>query len=144
MTSSKELSSNSSAKAEAKPRTPEEIEQDLAELRKRFTAKLDELSVRTQPDELGKEASDVASAAATDVIAKAKAWAGLDEDSEGIRPELIGAVAGAAVAILILMVRSRRAVSYEFTLPSEAAKVEGVVIRAKGRKIPSHVGAEAI
>lgn len=133
--------------ADAKPvqRTPEEIEQDLASLRKRFTATLDELSVRTAPDELGKEVSDVAGAAASDGISKAKAWAGLGEDSEGIRPELIGAAAGAAVAVLILVIRSRRStVAYEFALPSDAAQVEGLVVRARGRKIPSHVGAEAV
>jgi hypothetical protein len=91
-----------------KSRTPEQIEQDLAATRARFTATLDELSVRVQPDQLGQEVSEIASAALSDGVTKAKSWAGLGEDSTGLRPELVGALAGAGVAIVILVVRSRR------------------------------------
>jgi hypothetical protein len=91
-----------------KSRTPEQIEQDLAATRARFTATLDELSVRVQPDQLGQEVSEIASAALNDGVTKAKSWAGLGEDSTGLRPELVGALAGAGVAIVILVVRSRR------------------------------------
>ena len=46
------------------------VEADLAATRARFTRTLDELSVRMQPDELGQDVSEVASAAA----ARASAW----------------------------------------------------------------------
>lgn len=91
-----------------KSRTPEQIEQDLAATRARFTATLDELSVRVQPDQLGQEVSEIASAAISDGVTKAKTWAGLGEGSTGLRPELVGAMAGAGLAIVILVVRSRR------------------------------------
>jgi hypothetical protein len=89
-------------------RSPEEIERDLAATRARFTATLDELSVRTQPQALGEDISAAASAAASDGLARAKAWAGLGPDSTGLRPEFVGAVAGAGLAVVILMLRSRR------------------------------------
>lgn len=91
-----------------KARSPEEIENDLAATRARFTATLDELSVRVQPDELGQDVSRVASSAASTSIAKAKDWAGLSESSDGVRPELIGAAAGAGLAIVFLIWRARR------------------------------------
>jgi hypothetical protein len=126
-------------------RSPEQIEADLATTRARFTRTLDELSVRMQPDELGQDVSDIASAAAADGMTKAKEWAGLTEDSTGPRPELVGALAGAGLAILILIIRSRRAkVTYEFTLPNDAVRLEEVLVRAKGRKVPKALGGSAV
>ncbi len=124
-----------------KSRSPEQIEADLAATRQRFTRTLDELSVRMQPDELGQDVSDIASAAAADGVEKAKEWAGLADDSAGPRPELVGALAGAGLAILILLVRSRRArVPYEFTLPNDAVRLDEVLVRARGRKVPKAIG----
>lgn len=91
-----------------KSRTPDEIEKDLAAARARFTSTLDELSVRAQPNELGQDVSAVANAAAATSLEKAKEWAGLAEDSDGVRPELVGAAAGAALAVVILIWRARR------------------------------------
>lgn len=126
-------------------RSPEQIEADLAATRKRFTRTLDELSVRMQPDQLGQDVSEIASAAAADGVTKAKEWAGLAEDSPGPRPELIGAVAGAGLAVLILIIRSRRArITYEFTLPNDAVRLEEVLVRAKGRKVPKALGGAAV
>lgn len=128
-----------------KTRSPEEIEKDLAAVRARFTATLDELSVRVQPDQLGQDVSEVASAAATESVARAKDWAGLSEESSGPRPELIGALAGAGLAIAILWWRSRRgSVSYEFMLPNDGVKLEEVLVRAKGRKVPRGFGSGAV
>lgn len=136
----------SSSPSEKPPkRTLADIEHDLAATRQRFTATLDELSVRTQPDQLGKDVSEVAQSAVEDAADKAKDWAGLGEDSPGPRPQLVGALAGAALAILILIVRSRRSsVTYEFVLPNKKAQVEGIVVRAKGRKIPAGIGGQAV
>lgn len=122
-------------------RSPEQIEAELTATRQRFTQTLDELSVRMQPDELGQDVSDVASAAAADGAEKLKDWTGLSETSSGPRPEFVGALAGAGLAILILLVRSRRAkVTYEFTLPNEGVRLEEVLVRAKGRKVPTALG----
>jgi hypothetical protein len=90
------------------PRSPDDIERDLAATRARFTATLDELSVRTQPEALGEDISAAARSAASDGMAKAKTWAGVGPDSTGLRPELVGAMAGAGVAVVILLLRSRR------------------------------------
>jgi hypothetical protein len=128
-----------------KSRSPEEIEKDLAATRARFTATLDELSVRVQPDELGQDVSEVASAAASESVTRAKEWAGLTEESSGPRPELIGALAGAGLAIVILLWRSRRStVSYEFMLPNDQVALEEVLVRARGRKVPRGLGGEAV
>jgi len=122
-----------------KARSPEEIEKDLAAVRARFTSTLDELSVRVQPDELGQDVSAVASSAAGATVDKAKEWAGLGET--GPRPELIGALAGAGLAIVILLVRSRRStVTYEFLLPNDKVSLDEVLVRATGRKVPSGLG----
>lgn len=127
-----------------KSRSPEQIEADLATTRQRFTRTLDELSVRMQPDELGQDVSDVASAAAADGLEKAKQWAGLSGDA-GPRPELVGALAGAGLAILLLVVRSRRAkVSYEFTLPNDSVRLDEVLVRARGRKVPKAIGGSRV
>lgn len=64
--------------------------------------------MRTQPEALGQDISAAASAAASDGVAKAKTWAGLGPESTGLRPELVGAMAGAGVAVVILLLRSRR------------------------------------
>jgi hypothetical protein len=134
----------SSTEQPKKSRSPAQIEADLAATRQRFTRTLDELSVRMQPDELGQDVSDIASAAAADGLDKAKEWAGLSDDS-GPRPELIGALAGAGLAILILVVRSRRArVSYEFTLPNDAVRLDEVLVRARGRKVPTAIGGSRV
>jgi hypothetical protein len=131
----------SSTEQPKKSRSPEQIEADLAATRQRFTRTLDELSVRMQPDELGQDVSDIASSAAADGVEKAKEWAGLTDESAGPRPELVGALAGAGLAILILLVRSRRArVSYEFTLPNDAVRLDEVLVRARGRKVPKAIG----
>lgn len=139
-------SSGTPSKSEKpRSRTPAEIEAELAATRKRFTATLDELSVRTQPDELGKDLSDMATSAGSDLVTKAKEWSGLSEDSSGVRPELVGALAGAGLAILILVVRSRRSsVAYEFVLPNDKAQVEGIVVRATGRKVPRGIGGRTV
>lgn len=135
----------SSSEQPKKTRSPEQIEADLADMRTRFTRTLDELSVRMQPDQLGQDVSDIASAAASDGVDKAKEWAGLSEGSSGPRPELVGAVAGAGLALLILIIRARRAkVSYEFTLPNDAVRLEEVLVRAKGRKVPKAIGGSAV
>lgn len=124
-----------------KARSPEEIEKELAAVRARFTSTLDELSVRAQPDQLGQDVAEVASSAASSSLAKAKEWAGLGESSTGPRPELIGALAGAGLAIAILIARSRRStVTYEFMLPNEKVSLEEVLVRATGRKVPPGLG----
>ena len=89
------------------PRSPDDIERDLAATRARFTATLDELSVRTQPQALGHDISVAASSAASDGVARAKDWAGLGPESTGLRPEFVGAMAGAGLAVVILGLRSR-------------------------------------
>lgn len=94
--------------SQPRTRTPQQIEDDLAVARARFTATLDELSVRMQPDQLGQEVSEIATSAASTTVAKAKDWAGLGPDSQGLRPELVGALAGAGMAVVILVLRSRR------------------------------------
>lgn len=128
-----------------KSRSPEQIENDLAAARARFTSTLDELSVRVQPDELGQDVSAVAGAAAATSLEKAKDWAGLSESSPGPRPELVGALAGAGLAIVILLVRSRRSsVSYEFVLPSDGVDIEELLVRARGRKVPSGLDASQV
>ena len=135
----------SSTEQPKKSRSPQQIEADLAATRQRFTRTLDELSVRMQPDELGQDVSDIASAAAADGLDKAKEWAGLSDDSAGPRPELLGALAGAGLAILILVVRSRRArVSYEFTLPNDSVRLDEVLVRARGRKVPKAIGGSRV
>jgi hypothetical protein len=135
----------SSTEQPKQSRSPQQIEADLAATRQRFTRTLDELSVRMQPDELGQDVSDVASAAAADGLEKAKEWAGMTDDSPGPRPELLGALAGAGLAILILLVRSRRArVSYEFTLPNDAVRLDEVLVRARGRKVPKAIGGSRV
>ena len=90
------------------PRSPDDIERDLAAVRARFTATLDELSVRTQPQALGQDISAAASTALRDGVARAKDWAGLGPESTGPRPEFVGAMAGAGLAVVILVLRSRR------------------------------------
>ena len=135
----------SSTEQPKKSRSPQQIEADLAATRQRFTRTLDELSVRMQPDELGQDVSDIASAAAADGVEKAKEWAGLSDDSAGPRPELLGALAGAGLAILILVIRSRRArVSYEFTLPNDSVRLDEVLVRARGRKVPKAIGGSRV
>ncbi len=135
----------SSTEQPKKSRSPQQIEADLAATRQRFTRTLDELSVRMQPDELGQDVSDIASAAAADGLDKAKEWAGLSDDSAGPRPELLGALAGAGLAILILVIRSRRArVSYEFTLPNDSVRLDEVLVRARGRKVPKAIGGSRV
>jgi hypothetical protein len=135
----------SSTEQPKKSRSPQQIEADLAATRQRFTRTLDELSVRMQPDELGQDVSDIASAAAADGVDKAKEWAGLSDDSAGPRPELLGALAGAGLAILILVIRSRRArVSYEFTLPNDSVRLDEVLVRARGRKVPKAIGGSRV
>jgi hypothetical protein len=91
------------------PRTPKQIEQDLAATRARFTATLDELSVRMQPEQLGKEVSATARAAVDDQVSRVKQWAGVptpDAPDRSINPMVVGALAGAGVAVLILVVRA--------------------------------------
>lgn len=117
----------------------------MAAARARFTATLDELSVRVQPDQLGQDVSEVASAAASTSLAKAKDWAGLSEQSSGPRPELVGALAGAGLAIVILLLRSRRSsVAYEFVLPSDNVDIEELLVRARGRSVPSGIAASQV
>lgn len=136
---------SSSPPAKPPKKSPAEIEQELAAVRRRFTATLDEISVRTQPDELGKDVSAVAQSAADDMVATVKDWTGLGEDAAGPRPELLGALAGAGLAIVILLLRSRRAsVTYEFTLPNDSARIDGIVVRARGRTVPSGIGGRAV
>jgi hypothetical protein len=116
-------------------RSPEDIERDLAATRARFTATLDELSVRTKPEALGQDISSAASAAANDGVAKAKKWAGVGPDSDGLRPELIGALAGAGLAVVILLLRSRHhsaPVAYGILLPSDTAALEEILLRSRG------------
>lgn len=94
-----------------KPRTPTEIEQGIAVTRARLNATLDELSVRIQPDHLGKEVSEVASVAVGDQVGRFKAWAGIPDESDpnrSLNPVFVGALAGAGLAVLVLVVRSRR------------------------------------
>ena len=135
----------SSTEQPKKSRSPQQIEADLAATRQRFTRTLDELSVRMQPDELGQDVSDIASAAAADGLEKAKEWTGLSDDSAGPRPELLGAIAGAGLAILILVVRGRRArVAYEFTLPNDSVRLDEVLVRARGRKVPKAIGGSRV
>ena len=92
----------------SKSRSPQEIEADLAATRARFVSTLDELSVRMQPDELGQELSEIGVSALEATVQTAKEWMGLSEDSDGPRPEFVGAVAGAGLAVVVLVVRSRR------------------------------------
>lgn len=135
----------SSTQPPKKTLSPDEIEAELAATRTRFTRTLDELSVRMQPDQLGQDVSAVAGAAANDGIGKAKEWAGLADDSAGPRPELVGALAGAGLAVLILIVRARRGkVTYEFTLPNDAVRLDEVLVRARGRKVPRGIGGSAV
>lgn len=91
------------------PRTPDQIEQELAATRARFTATLDELSVRMQPEQLGKEVSATARAAVDDQVSRVKQWAGVptpDAPDRSLNPMVVGALAGAGVAVLILVVRA--------------------------------------
>jgi hypothetical protein len=91
------------------PRTPDQIERDLAATRARFTATLDELSVRMQPEQLGKEVSATARAAVDDQVSRVKQWAGVatpDAPDRSLNPMVVGALAGAGVAVLILVVRA--------------------------------------
>jgi hypothetical protein len=64
------------------PRSAAQIEQDLAATRARFLATLDELSVRTQPDQLSKDVSAVARSTVSQQVARAKQWAGLPTEDE--------------------------------------------------------------
>ena len=126
-------------------RTPDEIEKDLTATRQRFTGTLNEISVRVQPEQLGQDLTDVASSAAEDAVSRAKTWAGLDEDSDGIRPELIGALVGAGLAIAILVLRRRHStVTYEFMLPNDNVALEEVLVRATGHRVPSEIGGQAV
>jgi hypothetical protein len=105
------VTSPSSSGPKQRPRTTAEIEQDLVATRARLTSTLDELSVRMQPDQLGKEVSDVARSAVDDQVGRFKAWAGLPDSSDPHRqlnPAFAGAVAGAGLAVVILLVRARR------------------------------------
>jgi hypothetical protein len=91
------------------PRTPQQIEQELAATRARFTATLDELSVRMQPEQLGKEVSATARAAVDDQVSRVKQWAGVptpEAPDRALNPMVVGALAGAGVAVLILVVRA--------------------------------------
>jgi hypothetical protein len=91
------------------PRTPDQITQDLAATRARFTATLDELSVRMQPDQLGQQVSEVARSAVDEQVGRVKQWAGVptpDAPDRTLNPVVVGALAGAGVAVLILVVRA--------------------------------------
>jgi len=126
-------------------RTPDQIEKDLSATRQRFTETLNEISVRVQPEQLGQDLTEVASSAAEDAVAKAKAWAGLDDESDGIRPELIGALAGAGLAVVIMLLRRRHStVTYEFMLPNDNVALEEVLVRATGHRVPSEIGGQAV
>lgn len=148
MTSS--LPARPETKPEKKPeqRSVAEIEQELDSARQRLTSTLDELSVRMQPDQLGKDVSAVALSAADDGMTRAKAAVGLapaPDGSSGVRPEVIGALAGAGLAILILLIRSRRqGVSYEFVLPNDSTTVDQILVRATGRKVPRGIAVERV
>ena len=49
------------------------------------------------------------------------------------------------LAILILVIRSRRArVSYEFTLPNDSVRLDEVLVRARGRKVPKAIGGSRV
>lgn len=137
-------------KPEKKPeqRSVAEIEQELDSARRRLTSTLDELSVRMQPDQLGKDVSAVALSAADDGMTRVKAAVGLapaPDGSSGVRPEVIGALAGAGLAIIILFLRSRRhGVSYEFVLPNDSTTVDEILVRATGRKVPRGIAVERV
>lgn len=94
-----------------RPRTPEEIERDLAATRARFSATLDELSVRMQPEQIGKDVSATARAAVDDQVSRIKQWAGVPTPSapnRTLNPVVVGALAGAGIAVLVLVVRAAR------------------------------------
>ena|GEM_PF-1144502 len=102
---------SSSPAAKPPPRSAAQIEQDLAATRTRFLATLDELSVRTQPDQLSKDLSAVARSAVDQQVTKVKQWAGVptaDEPDRRLNPVVVGALAGAGVAVLVLVVRAAR------------------------------------
>jgi hypothetical protein len=62
-----------------------------------------------QPEQLGKEVSATARAAVDDQVSRVKQWAGVptpDAPDRSINPMVVGALAGAGVAVLILVVRA--------------------------------------
>jgi hypothetical protein len=76
-------------------RTPDEIEQELAETTQRLVSRVDELVYRVHPRRLVR--SGVA-----DLKAK------IVEPDGGLRKELVGAAIGALVGVAVLVWRSRR------------------------------------
>ena len=103
--------SSSSPAPKPPPRTAAQIEQDLAATRVRFLATLDELSVRTQPDQLSQDITAVARSAVDQQVGRFKQWAGVptpEEPDRRLNPAFVGAVAGAGVAVLVLVVRAVR------------------------------------
>jgi len=137
-------------KPEQKPeqRSAAEIENEIDATRRRLTSTLDELSVRMQPDQLGKDVSEVAFAAAEDGKSRVKVALGLQpapDGSSGIRPEVIGALAGAGLAILILLIRSRRqSVSYKLVLPNDSTTIDEILVRATGGKVPRGIAVQRV
>jgi Protein of unknown function (DUF3618) len=91
------------------PRTAAQIEQDLAATRARFLSTLDEISVRTQPEQLSQDVRAVARATVEQQVGRVKDWAGLptpEDPDRTLNPVVVGALAGAGVAVLLLVARA--------------------------------------
>jgi hypothetical protein len=91
------------------PRTAAQIEQDLAATRARFLSTLDELSVRAQPDQLSEDVQAVVRSTVDQQVARARDWAGLptaDDPDRPLNPVFVGALAGAGVAVVLLVLRA--------------------------------------
>ncbi len=95
-----------------KPRTPEEIQADLDLTRERLVSNVSELAGQLEPKAIAKKASDQAKEGVDNKVKSLKRSAGLQVEGEpapdGPSPQFIGAVAGVGVAIVILVVLSRR------------------------------------
>ncbi len=91
------------------PRTVAQIEQDLTATRARFLSTLDELSVRTQPDQLSQDVRAVARSTVDQQVARVRDWAGLptpEDPDRTLNPVVVGALAGAGLAVAVLVVRA--------------------------------------
>jgi hypothetical protein len=99
------------AVAKPKPRDPQEIEAELAASRDRLAANVEELSRRLQPATIVAGAKQKARVRAEEGVVQVRRMAGLPvagEPQTGPRPEFVGALAGAGVAVVLLVAFRRR------------------------------------
>jgi hypothetical protein len=104
-------SASAPAPARPKPRTPDEIEADLAATRERLATTVNELSARLQPSAIAERGKERAAAKAEQTVTTVRRAAGLPvagEPTTGPSPAFLGAVAGAALGLVLIGWWSRR------------------------------------